>query len=49
MNMKLVATQLGVGMVRFRMKIEPNRTELFVKFKITELNQTVNIDTIKKI
>ena len=29
---------LGVGMVQFGMKTEPNWTELFAKFKITELN-----------
>lgn len=27
----------------FGMKTEPNRTELFIKFKIIELNQTVCI------
>jgi len=29
---------VGVGMVQFGMKTEPNWTELFAKFKITELN-----------
>jgi len=34
---------LGMDMVRFGMKTEPNQTELFAKFKITELNWTVYI------
>jgi thiosulfate reductase cytochrome b subunit len=31
-------SKLGVNMFRFRIKIEPNRTKLFVIFKITEPN-----------
>jgi len=31
-----------VGMIRFRIKIEPNRIERFAKFKITEWNRTVS-------
>ena len=47
---------VGVCMVRFEMKTEPNQTELFAKFKIIELNRTVCIsnwtviiDTVEKI